>query len=167
MHTSVFMIQASTPHTKQSPPPKPLCVFVYLFIYFLENALISDRISHLATLITSPAQCSLPPSWLTPEKARRRQEKERRPLKCQTILPAPFSVPSAGLPCRLFLTGGIGLCIPSLIHVGGGRKGERYDPPAALIPLHSHLSMVKSMTTPQLNPDNGGQRGRGRWCEEA
>lgn len=42
--------------------------------------------------------------------------------------------------------------------VGLGRGGGTQ---AALVPSHRHLSIVKSMTTLQLNSDNGGQQGGG------
>lgn len=42
--------------------------------------------------------------------------------------------------------------------VGLGRGGGTQ---AALVPSHCHLSIVKSMTTLQLNSDNGGQLGGG------
>lgn len=42
--------------------------------------------------------------------------------------------------------------------MGLGRGGGTQ---AALVPSHRHLSIVKSMTTLQLNSDNGGQQGGG------
>lgn len=133
MHTSEFIIQGSTPHSEHKAmlsccPQGPFSLrkiseFCFVFLFFLEN-MISDRTSHLAILITSPAQCRLPHSALANPSESDVSSGERRPLKCQTILLAPSSIPSAGLRRRLFLTGGTCPCISSLIHEGGGRRGR-------------------------------------------
>lgn len=138
MRSLVFMIQACTHHSEHraalshcSRGPfslRKVSKFWFFGVFFLETR--PDMRWHFSPheprhLVASPAQRGVPHSTLANPSETNASVGERRPLKCQTILPAPSSIPSTGLHRRPLLTGGTCLRISSLIHEGGGGAWKR------------------------------------------